>query len=240
MIYRNFRYLVAWAVFLLLGILIFQFLHECGHGFGAKLGGYQVSTGFDKVGGVGKRPSDPDFRLNKIIQGRWNPADFLGPLINWLFAVIFTAIFLQQRTANRVALLFAAGAAINALMRLFPMLVFFVSALFGRFILEDEAALGLSAIRGLKFPISYLDFKTFASTHSSLLLAAAKVYFWPAISLIISTVCFVLTYRRLNQLVRQTMISRITQRIFLFMPFLAWSLEFNVLKILDDLIRLNW
>lgn len=177
MMYKNPRLLIAWSVILFLATLIFQFLHECGHGFVSSLEGYHVSTGFDKVGDVGKRPSDHDFRLNKTIQGGWNLGDFLGPLINWIFAIFFTAIFLRQRTVSCVALFFGSGAAINALIRLVPMLMFFGSALLGRFVLEDEVALGLSAVQGIKFPISYLNFKILASTKSSLFLFKPKIYY---------------------------------------------------------------
>jgi len=141
--YKNPRLLIAWAVILFLATLIFQFLHECGHGFDSSLEGYHVSTGFDKVGDVGKRPSDHDFRLNKTIQGGWNLSDFLGPLVNWIFALAFTAIYLKQRSFNSVTVLLGSGATINALIRLVPMLMFFGSAFLGRFVLEDEVALGL-------------------------------------------------------------------------------------------------
>jgi len=240
MMYKNPRLLIAWAVILFLTTLIFQFLHECGHGFGSSLEGYHVSTGFDKVGDVGKRPSDHDFRLNKTIQGGWNLSGFLGPLINWIFAIYFTAIFLRQRTVSCVALLFGSGAAINALIRLVPMLIFFGSAFQGRFVLEDETALGLSAIQRIKFPMSYLNFKILASTQSSLFLVEPKIYYWPVISLIISIVCFLLTYRRLKQLSWQIMSSRFAQLIFIVLPFLIWLPAFVVVNKLDNLIRLNW
>jgi len=238
--YKNSRLLIAWAVILFFATLIFQFLHECGHGFGSSLEGYHVSTGFDKVGDVGKRPSDHDFRLNKTIQGRWNLSDFLGPMINWIFAIFFTAIFLRQRTVSCVAVLFGSGAAINALIRLVPMLMFFGSAFLGRFVLEDEVALGLSAIQGIKFPMSYLNFKILASTKSSLFLVEPKIYYWPVISLIISIVCFIPTYRRLSQLIRQHLTSRISQWFFMLVPFLILPLAFICAKKLDSLIRLNW
>jgi len=238
--YKNPRLLIAWAAILLIATLIFQFLHECGHGFGSTLEGYHVSTGFDKVGDVGKRPSDHDFRLNKTIPGGWNLTDFLGPLINWIFAILFTAIFLRQRNISCVALLFGSGAVINALIRLVPMLMFFGSVFLGRFVLEDEVALGLSAIKGIKFPISYLNFKILASTQSSLFLVEPKIYYWPVISLIISIFCFILTYRRLNQLIRQHLTSRISQWFFMLVPFLISPLAFIFTKKLDSLIRLNW
>jgi hypothetical protein len=240
MIYKKLKLLVIWAVFLFLSVLIFEFFHECGHGLGSRLEGYHVSTGFNRVGDVGKRPSDPDFRLNKMIQGRFNLSDIFGPLINWIFAIIFTVIFFKQRTANRVALLLGSGAAINALMRLFPILMFFISALLGQFVLEDEVALGLSTIRGLKFPMLYANFKIFASTQPSLFLSEPKIYFWPVISLIISVACFILTYHRLRQLIRYQMISWISQWLFMIMPLLVWPITFIVANKLDNFIRLNW
>ena len=240
MIFKNPRFLAAWAFFLFLGFLIFQFLHECGHGFGSKIEGYHVSTGFDKVGDVGKRPSDPDFRIKKTIQGRWNLSDFLGPTVNWIFALVFTAIYLKQRSFNSVTLLLGSGATINALMRLFPILIFFASALQGRFVLEDETALGLSALEGMKFPMPYLDFKSFALTQPELFLSEPRIYFWPIVSVAISLTCFLLTYRRLRQLSRQRMSSRYAQSIFILLPFLIWPLAFVVVNKLDCLIRLNW
>jgi hypothetical protein len=192
------------------------------------------------VGDVGKRPSDPDFRLNKMIQGRFNLSDIFGPLINWIFAIIFTVIFFKQRTANRVALLLGSGAAINALMRLFPIIMFFISALLGQFVLEDEVALGLSTIRGLKFPMLYTNLKIFATTQPSLFLSEPKIYFWPVISLIISVACFILTYHRLKQLIRYQMISWISQWLFMIMPLLVWPITFIVTDKLDNFIRVNW
>jgi len=240
MIYKKLKLLVTWAVFLFLSVLIFEFFHECGHGLGSRLEGYHVSTGFNRVGDVGKRPSDPDFRLNKMIQGRFNLSDIFGPLINWIFAIIFTVIFFKQRTANRVALLLGSGAAINALMRLFPIIMFFISALLGQFVLEDEVALGLSTIRGLKFPMLYTNLKIFATTQPSLFLSEPKIYFWPVISLIISVACFILTYHRLKQLIRYQMISWISQWLFMIMPLLVWPITFIVTDKLDNFIRVNW
>ena len=240
MVCRNFRSLAVWAAFLLLAILTFQFLHECGHGGGAKLEGYHVSTGFDRVGDAGKKPDDPDFRSNKIIQGRWNLSDFLGPLVSWIFALVFTAIYLKQRSFNSVTLLLGAGATINALMRFFPMLMFFVAALQGRFVLEDETALGLSAMEGMKFPMPYLYFKSLASAQPELFLSEPRIYFWPIVSIAISLACFLLTYRRLKQLSWQIMSSRFAQSIFILLPFLIWLPAFVVVNKLDNLIRLNW
>ena len=241
MIYGNRRLslLAVWAVFLLLGILMFQFLHECGHGLGAKLEGYQVSTGFDKVGDVGKRPSVPDFRLNKMVLGGWNASDFFGPLANWLFAGILAALFLRQKTADHLALLIGSGAILNAFMRFFPMLMFFVSALQGRFLLEDEVALGLSAIKGLNFPMRSLNFNNLSAEQSSLFLSEAAIYFWPAVSFLISTISLALSYRQINLLIRRKTASPIFRWLFMFMPLIIWPLAFLVGKRLDNLIRIN-
>jgi hypothetical protein len=104
--------------------------------------------------------------------------------------------------------------------------MFFGSAFLGLFVLEDEVALGLSAIQGIKFPMSYLKFKILASTQSSLFLVEPKIYYWPVISLIISIVCFIPTYRRLNQLIRQHLASRISQWFLMLVPFLILPLTF--------------
>jgi len=55
----SFRFLLFWAMLLSLSFLLFIFLHECAHGLGSKLEGISVSTGFNRVGDVGKRASDP-------------------------------------------------------------------------------------------------------------------------------------------------------------------------------------
>jgi len=219
---------------------MFAFFHECAHGLGSRLEGHRVSTGFDKIGDSGKRPSDHDFRLNSTVQGRWNLSDFLGPLVNWIFALIFMLIFLKQDTGNHSKLLFGAVAIINALIRLFPMLMFFASALQGRFALEDEATLGLSAIEGMKYPMLYPYFKSLASAQPKLLLTEPRIYFWPFVSLAISLACFLLTYRQLNKLSWQITASRFIHSIFILLPFLIWPPASIVVRILDNLIRLNW
>lgn len=237
---KIFLLLFVWAIFLFLGILLFQFLHECGHGFGSRLGGTHVSTGFNRVGDVGKRPCDPDFRTEHLIEGTMDSASLLGPFLNWMFAILFTAILLQRKRADRLALFFGAGALANAFMRFVPMLGFFFNALAGRFVIEDEASWGLISIKGLNFPLAYSDFRALVSSQPSLFLSEPKIYFWPALSFIISFACLILAYRRLSALFRSPLRSRPALWLFGLMPVLVWPFTFFLSNRLDNLIRINW
>ena len=132
------KFLIVWALALFLGLMVFQFLHECGHGFGSQLDGVHVSTGFNRVGDPGKRPSDPDFRSEKMVTGILGSGGLLGPFTNWMFAIFFTAWLLHRTTADRTTFLIGVGAVANALMRLLAMSLFILGALVGRVHLEDE------------------------------------------------------------------------------------------------------
>ena len=55
-------FLILWISIFFVAIALSIFLHEVGHGFGARLDGIHVSTGFNQVGDYGKSPDDPDFR----------------------------------------------------------------------------------------------------------------------------------------------------------------------------------
>jgi hypothetical protein len=50
-------------------MVLFQFLHECGHGFGSQLNKSPVSTWFNRVGDSGKLPKDLDVQSEKIVRG---------------------------------------------------------------------------------------------------------------------------------------------------------------------------
>jgi hypothetical protein len=157
-------FLVVWFSFLALGMVVFTFLHECGHGFGAQLDGIHISTGFDRVGDFGKRPSDPDFPSNDMVTGELNSSGLFGPFTNWLFAIPFTVLILQRPKADRTTFLLGAGAVVNAWSRLWQMAAFFVAALLGRVHLEDEVGWGLRAIPRLHFPIQFNDFYQLTQT----------------------------------------------------------------------------
>lgn len=236
----SFNLLLIWMVFLFLSILIFLFLHECAHGFGSQLDGFPVSTGFNRIGDVGKRPRDPDFRSEHIVEGELRSGALLGPFTNWMFAITLTGLILHREKTNNLTLLLMAGAVSNSLMRLIPMLGFFLAALGGKLVLEDEVEWGLRSIQGLEFPMFWNDFQALISQQNSLFLSEPRIYFWPLISFFISFICVVYVYLRIFKLFCMKMNTRIEQWLFGLMPLLIWPLISIAANKLDNLIRINW
>jgi len=231
---------LKWATFLFFAILIFLFLHECGHGFGSQLDGVHVSTGFNRVGDVGKKPSDPDFRSNSVIQFPFGSGDLLGPFTNWMFAILLTIWLLNRKTPDQITLVIGAGAVSNALIRFIPMLGFFVFALMGNIQLEDEVGWGLGAVQGINFPISYAELQSLITTKPALFLSEPRIYFWPLLSLTISFIGGVFSYRQLYRLFAKQMPKRMERWIFGLMPIIIWPIILIIINKLDNLIRINW
>lgn len=234
------KILSAWVAYLFLGLLIFTFLHECGHGFGSSLDGIHVSTGFNRVGDVGKRPADPDFRANRIIQRGMNISHLSGPFINWTLVIFFTAFLLSRTSSNLMTLFFGAGAVSNALMRFIPLTRFFVNAALGNLVIEDEVSAGILAIKGLKLPMPFNEFRALTKTQPALFLSQPKIYIWPILSLTITTVCLALACHKLYRLHWPQLPSRFSRWLFALMPILVWPLIFACTNVLDNLIRINW
>lgn len=232
-------FLPRWAAILLTLMLISIFLHECAHGFGAWLVGERVSTGFNRVGAYGKRPSDPDFRQNAMIPGRPTISSVVGPAVNWLLAVSFTAILHRVDVPGLPALWVAGAGLSNAWLRLFPMAFFFARALAGNLVLEDEASWGLHTIDSLSWPASYSEFKSLAREDARRILREPGVLIWPALSLMLSLTCVILIHRRLD-LLFAPMLSKSARRLMMLMPLLVWPLLFFVSEWLDERVRLNW
>jgi hypothetical protein len=237
---KHIRFLVTWGILLFVGIIGFNFLHECGHGFGAQLDGQHVSTGFNKIGDVGKRPSDPGFRSDQVVGDILSSSSILGPLVNWLLAILFAAMLLHRSKANFSTLLLGVMAVSNAINRLPSMIAFFVSAPFGKIILADEINWVMKAVRGISFPMKYYDFNALSTSQTRIILSEPRVYFWPSVSLLISLVCFYLAYRHLYKVFSAHLSPRITRWLYGFMPLIALVLIALPLKWLDNLIRINW
>jgi hypothetical protein len=233
-------FLTIWLLALALGMVVFTFLHECGHGFGAQLDGIHLSTGFNRVGDSGKKPSDPDFRSNAMVTGELSSSDLLGPFTNWLFAVLFTSLLLYRSKADRTTLLLGAGAVINAWTRLWPLVLVFLAALLGRVHLEDEVEWGLRAISSLHFPISFDDFFQLTRAQPERFLSEPRFYFWPLMSLAIVLTCFILAYRRLFRLFGSSMQSKAARWLFGLMPLIVTPPVFVILTWLDNFVRINW
>lgn len=234
------KLLIVWALALFVGLMVFQFLHEVGHGFGSQLDGVHVSTGFNRVGDSGKRPSDPDFRSEKMVTGNFGSGGLLGPFTNWMLAIFFTAWLLHRTASDYTTLFIGVGAITNALMRLLAMSLFILGALMGRVHLEDEVFWGIRAIHGLDLPMPYTDFRLLVKTQPAPFLSEPRFYFWPLLSLGIVLLCFVLAYHRLYTLFNVHLSGRLARWIFGLIPILVIPPMFLLSSWLDNLIRINW
>lgn len=237
---ESLKILFTWALLMTIGILIFVFVHECGHGFGFTIDGIKVSTGFNRVGDPGKKPQDPDFRSSTMVKGGLSSGSLLGPFLNWVLAIVFTAALLLQKEAGKRALVLASAAVSNAVLRFFPMLGFFIAAATGRFILEDEVGWGLRSIQGLEFPMSHEIFRKLSLRQPGLFLSEPRIYFWPAVSLLISVACLILAYRHLISLYKREISSRLVRWSFVFMPLAVWPFILIAMNFLDRHFRINW
>ena len=122
--------LIIWAIMLFASFIFSVFLHEDGHGLGAKIAGVHISTGFNKVGDYGKSPDDPNFRSTGTGGASW--ADVLGPVTTWVMAIVFTIWLYRFKERSWGALPIGALAVANGLIRALPMLLFLIFALQGK------------------------------------------------------------------------------------------------------------
>ncbi len=166
---ETFRLLAIWAVvffFIYIGI---WFLHEVAHGFGYQLDGTHVSTGFNLVGASGKKPSDSDFDVNLPVEGM-STGVLLGPFTTWMLAILFTGILLHRPHPNQMTLVIGAAAVSNAFMRLMPLTIFFIAAIFGNTsgVWQDEQEMSLGAIESIDLPISESELRDLRTSEPSM------------------------------------------------------------------------
>lgn len=233
--------LTMWVLLLFVGVIFSTFLHEDGHGFGAKLDGVRISTGFMKVGNYGKSPDDPDFRTGGTENAIWS--GLLGPITSWLLAITLTVWLHRFKKPSWSALTVGALAVSNALIRLVPMLLFLIAALLGRPYLEDEVAWGVWYI--LKFSRPELadltlGYHAIVKTYASTLLSEPAFWIPPLLSLAISLACLILALRRIYKLWREGLYIRINPLLFGLLPLVPYFATLPVLNLLDRLIRINW
>ena len=238
---NHWKFLLLWIMTILFCMILFTFLHECGHGFGARLEGTHISTSFNRTGDVGKKPSDPDFHSNQFATGTTDSSSLLGPFVNWTFAVIFTALLITvKKNSPRKTFLIGTCAVSNAILRFLPMLDFFLSAPFHHVHLEDEVEWGAASISSIHFPMPDTAFASMAKMHPMLFLSNPLFYFWPFVSIAIVTVCLVTAYRELNRQFTAYIAGKILKVIFILAPVLAAPVWFVVINALDNAFRLNW
>lgn len=194
--------------------LLSVFLHETGHGVSAYLTGYPVSTGFNKVGDYGKKPSDPDFRAeHKNYEYPWD----MGPFLTLLLAILFTCLL--AKIDNPFLLYLVAGFAFaNSLLRLLPMLnsySFFL--LTGNLITEDEIGMGI-----LWYKRSGWSFLKYLPS---------------IISLVVSAICLKNVIRLLNRKL-PNLIS--AGWLFTVTSIGAFLVLVKIIPFLDERFRINW
>jgi hypothetical protein len=232
------RLLGLWAATLFAVILLSVFLHETGHGLGAKLDGIHVSTGFNRVGMPNRAPGDPDFRTG-MAGGFWT--GLLGPLTTWGLAIIFTVWLHVYRKPGWGAWITGALAIANGLLRAIPMLEFLISALGGQIHLEDEVGWGVwYFVKVCRPELAALDANTLIKTQPGLFLADAGFWVPPLLSLAISLVCLALAYRRILKLWGGRLGGGARALVLAGMPVIAWFLSLPILNALDRAIRINW
>jgi hypothetical protein len=231
------RRLALWAVMLLAAYLISVFLHEVGHGIGARIDGIHVSTGFNKVGAAGRSPQDPDFRAG-MADGFW--AGLLGPFVTWALAIGFTVWFLLRRTASAGTMAVGAIAIVNGLIRALPMMMFLVSALGGRIHLEDEV--NWSLWYSLKFchpELALLDPAALLPAHSAAFLSDFMFWVPPLFSLGISLACLVPAAGKFIRFWKDGL-GPAWILAFGLTPLAMYFATLPILNALDRVIRINW
>lgn len=233
--WKNF---LLWVVVLFVVMLVSVFLHEVGHGVGARIDGVRVSTGFNKVGMPGKMPDDPDFRTGMKLTRVWG--GLLGPVTTWVLAIVFTAALYRQQKATRASFVIGAVAIANGLLRVVPMLMFVGSGVLGQLRMEDEVGWGIWYVTKTFLPdLAKLDMTILLNDHAMTLLAYPAVWIPPLFSLALSLVCLVFAYRRLFKL--DAWLASWNARLLLIaLSILAWFAHSPVTNVLDRVIRINW
>ncbi len=230
--------LTIWTVIVFVAILFSVFLHEDGHGIGAKFDGIAVSTGFNKVGNPGRTPDDPDFRTG-MKDGIWT--GLLGPVTTWLLAIVFTLWLYRFKQPGWGALAVGAMAVANGLGRGVPMLMFVGNALLGHLYTVDEAYWGMWFVTHICRPeLAAFDPAVLAQTQPAIFLSEPGVWAAPLLSLAISLVCLSLAYRRILKLWREPLGRCSAYGLMILLPVAAWFVATPLLDVLDRMIRINW
>ena len=235
------RLLVTWAGLIFVTFIASIFLHEVAHGFGNQIDGTHVSTGFNMVGASGKRPIDPDFTIDLPNEGM-STGVLLGPFTTWMLAILFTGILLHRSFPNLTTLVIGGAAVSNAFLRLLPLTIFFIAAILGntKGTWQDEQLLSLNAIESIELPISESELHELQDSEPSIFLGDAGFYFWAIVSISITLVCYVLSYRHLFKLFGARLQSKTGRIIFGLMPLILFIPLLGVIQLLDQFIRINW
>ena len=230
--------IVSWTLIVFIALCVSIFLHEDGHGIGAKLDGVAISTGFNRIGNPGRAPSDPDFRTG-FAGGVWTGLG--GPLTSWVLAIIFTIWLCRQTKLDYRTWVIAAFAVANGLARAVPNATVLLWALRGQIVTEDEVHWGLWYVGKVFRPdLGLQGALALVPTQPSLLLSYPAIWIPILISLGISLVCLFFAYRHLWKLWRGQFGDWATRGSLAVIPLGVWYAIWTPLNYLDQIIRINW
>ncbi len=230
--------LAIWFVVLSAAFFGSIFLHECGHGLGARLEGVHVSTGFNQVGNAHRVPGDPDFRITKT-GGPWT--GLMGPVVSWVLAIAFTVWLLRMRQASSGALMLSALAIVGGLVRGLPMAQFLIAGWFGSLHMEDEVGTGIWCVTRYLHPeLAGESMRTALQAHAASLRGSATFWLPALFSLGLSLGCLIVAYRKANELFGPRLPGAVARWAFLLMPIEAYATARPLLNALDRMIRINW
>jgi hypothetical protein len=221
-----------WTLWLILSFFLFIFLHEVGHGVGAKLDGIHISTGFNRVGMPGRAPGDVNFRAG-MSEGVWS--GLLGPISTWVYAIVFTIWLYFFKRPRGAALLIGSFAVTNGFLRVLPMSSFYAAAIIGRMNMEDEVSWGIWQVTHLFRP----DLAQ-ATLPPTAWLSFPAVWLTPLASLLICLACLFFAYRKIFRLWQDTLTTRWQRLAFVLLPIVVSVAFTPVINWLDRIIRINW
>lgn len=210
------RILYQGFIILLFCFVISTFIHEVGHGISSSAAGIPVSTGFNRVGQVYKKPHDVDFR--KGLENNQNPWD-MGPNFTLAMAIVFTFVLSKTSSKNKAALMIVGAlACCNSIIRLVPMVHAYTGLLIkGSPYMEDEIGTGL-----IWYKLSNLEL----------------LKYLPAlISSLVSVICLYFVIKSFKRKMPELFSKR-----FFFTSILvsAYILSVFIENVLDNIIRINW
>lgn len=208
--------LIKWFIVLLGCFIISTFLHELGHGVSSYAVGQYVSTGFNRVGDVYKKPHDLDFR--KDSSKYENPYD-MGPNVTLILAIVFTFGLAKIKSKNQTTNIVVGALALsNSLIRLIPMIhSYFGFVIRGKLYEEDEVGTGL-----LWYKLSGVQIMKYLPS---------------IISIVISLVCLYYVIKMLKN-----KLPELARERFYFSSIIVvcYILSFIIENFLDNIIRINW
>lgn len=235
-------FLAVWTLVLFLAILPSVFLHEVGHGIGARLEGIHVSAGFNQVGDPGRSPDDLDFRAVADAGSSNVRGGLPGPMTSWGLAILFTVWFYRFKQPSRGAMVVGAMAITNGFVRTLPTLAAFFFNQMGMPRLEDEIQWGMWVVVRYCQPLSLppsMGFHAMLSHYPGVFHREPVSWIAPLISLLVSLACLIPAYLKTIHLWRDEL-SLVAMWFFALLPVVVHYAAWPVLNTLDRLVRINW